>query len=335
MSGKNAKKLRPVAARVVATTPDTTTDGSVDAAKDQPAADVSVGGDDDLAWARKTMAAATMPPRPVLHALESDNVNDALDDPDEAFTFAPADAQRETRSIAWCTNPSTEAPAAAAAISDSSLKDGECATEGVHKSIPVVVGGAKAKSKKTGRQTGKKATVAQKLAQADVVLPETDGRSCGKRPDEKQPSILKPSSPVIALISKRTSVIPVPLPSSEAVRTLISMPSSAVIQAPSSAPISVPSVMPARSTAVIPAPSSVLISTPSSTLGSRRSISAVDPPMQAATYHGSSYCITPARVEMSVGKDYESRVLPGHKVTTLCCGISNAEPFDTDIGGMF
>lgn len=65
----------------------------------------------------------------------------------------------------------------------------------------------------------------------------------------------------------------------------------------------------------------------------------VPTPVAAAAAHSNNNnkasCITPARGDMVVGKDHESRVLPGRCVPTVVCGIPNAEPFDTDIGGMF
>ena len=46
--------------------------------------------------------------------------------------------------------------------------------------------------------------------------------------------------------------------------------------------------------------------------------------------------ITPARVDMAVGKEYTSRVLPNQQVVTrIFSGIYNAEPCDSDVNGMF
>ena len=46
--------------------------------------------------------------------------------------------------------------------------------------------------------------------------------------------------------------------------------------------------------------------------------------------------ITPARVDMAVGKEHTSRMLPNQQVVTrIFSGIYNAEPCDSDVNGMF
>jgi hypothetical protein len=46
--------------------------------------------------------------------------------------------------------------------------------------------------------------------------------------------------------------------------------------------------------------------------------------------------ITPARVDMAVGKEHTSRMLPNQQVVTrIFSGIYNAEPCDSDVNGLF
>jgi len=232
---------------------------------------VKVEEEDDVAWVRKQLSAASKQKGNV------DDIRDAINDPDSEFKFMPPDTNRSTASLAMV----TDEQAAAAAPAKRGRK--QKADAGVAVAAPPVV------------------VVAEKPAAAVAAKPvaQPSGKPAWLLAQEKAQA-------------SRTETVTAK-PTVQAAWTDESKGSTG-------------------SKKVVVEATTLRIKTEA-----KPAVPAIKPEA-AQEVKDASYGIeiTPARVDMAVGKEHTSRVLPNQQVVTrIFSGIYNAEPSDSDVNGMF